>query len=325
MSDPEFPGNSRMPTLVQLCQRVASNCTDSITTLGDELSYPLVKPILERCTAEQLSVIEESSPHLLDEALEIWMQLCIRKYPTAVEKYLDDDSLEPRSWRERYMVLKHEEERRFERLGSKLKAQRMEAEERKKEREVKLTDRVPPPKRPRTGGWGAPVQPRTLIQKTLSEASKISKAMYHSRMIPPMNGGKTYRVLPKPSCSIMPTTTSTIPSRVAVNTVQKRLISNVSNGRAPPHASSISPSTPRSASTKNQALQRPSPGSALAPPTTSMVPRQSGSSPVKGLLAASPSGSSPDARPMKPVVSLKKDPMASLFVPKHRAYSQRPV
>lgn len=49
-------------------------------------------------------------------------------------------------------ALKHEEERRFERLGSKLKAQRMEAEERKKEREVKLTDRVPPPKRPRTGG-----------------------------------------------------------------------------------------------------------------------------------------------------------------------------
>jgi hypothetical protein len=49
-------------------------------------------------------------------------------------------------------VLKHEEERRFERLGSKLKAQRMEAEERKKEREVKLTDRVPPSKRPRTGG-----------------------------------------------------------------------------------------------------------------------------------------------------------------------------
>lgn len=104
------------------------------------------------------------------------MQLCIRKYPTAVARYIDDNSLEPTSWKERYMVgpiyfgirnalmhiqkvLKHEEESRFERLGSKLKAQRKEAEERKKEREVKLTDRVPPPKRPRTGGckfryWG---------------------------------------------------------------------------------------------------------------------------------------------------------------------------
>lgn len=37
-------------------------------------------------------------------------------------------------------------------IGSKIRIQRLEADERKKEKEVKLTDRVPPAKRPRTGG-----------------------------------------------------------------------------------------------------------------------------------------------------------------------------
>lgn len=43
------------------------------------------------------------------------------------------------------------EDKRFEEVGSKLRSQPLEADERKKEREIKLTDRVPSPKRPRTG------------------------------------------------------------------------------------------------------------------------------------------------------------------------------
>lgn len=42
--------------------------------------------------------------------------------------------------------------RRFEEVGSKIRSQRMEADTRKREREVRITDRLPPPKRPRTGG-----------------------------------------------------------------------------------------------------------------------------------------------------------------------------
>lgn len=48
-------------------------------------------------------------------------------------------------------VLREAEAKRFEELGSRLRTQRLEAEERKKEREVKLTDKVPPPKRARIG------------------------------------------------------------------------------------------------------------------------------------------------------------------------------
>lgn len=48
--------------------------------------------------------------------------------------------------------LERAEARRIEEIGSKIRSQRLEAEERKKEREVKFTDRLPPPKRSRTGG-----------------------------------------------------------------------------------------------------------------------------------------------------------------------------
>jgi elongin-A len=87
--------NRRIPTLVTLCQRgeddrlhrktdrlhpltVASTHVDcmcrrsriipgsnsciAITGLGDDLTYPLVKPILERCSAEQLLRLEHASP-----------------------------------------------------------------------------------------------------------------------------------------------------------------------------------------------------------------------------------------------------------------------
>ena len=34
----------------------------AITSLGDDLTYELVKPILERCSAEQLLRLEDGSP-----------------------------------------------------------------------------------------------------------------------------------------------------------------------------------------------------------------------------------------------------------------------
>jgi len=46
-------------------------------------------------------------------------------------------------------VLQEEEAQRLEAAANRLRTQRLQAEERKKEREVKFTDRVPPAKRAR--------------------------------------------------------------------------------------------------------------------------------------------------------------------------------
>lgn len=162
------------------------------------------------------------------------------------------------------------------------------------------------------------MQPRTLIQKTLSEASKIQKAMYQPRMFPPTNGGKTYRVLPKPSCTLTSSMSANC-DRVSVNTVPKRVISGPSNRTVPPSQTSSSSLTPR-----RSFSQTTGPGSALASTTiVSTIPKHSGNISPKRLPTAS--SISANAGPMKQATSIKKDPMASLFVPKHRAYSQRPV
>lgn len=60
----------------------------------------------------------------------------------------------PSHWPHSLKLLQDAEAKRLEEVGSKLRSQRMEAVERKKEREVKYTDRVPPPKRTRTGCTG---------------------------------------------------------------------------------------------------------------------------------------------------------------------------
>ncbi|EAU88783.2 hypothetical protein CC1G_01156 [Coprinopsis cinerea okayama7 len=339
---------NRVPSLVYLCQRVAGQHTDLITSLGEWTRYDLVRPILEKCNVDQLLRLEGASPHLQSGTPDIWKSLCFQKYRMLAEEHysIDDQPEEPDSWKRRYFFLQDAETRRFEEIGSKIRSQRMEADVRKKEREVRFTDRVPPPKRPRTGGWGLPSQPKTLFQKARGEASKIQKAFYSARSLPPMPTGKTHRVLAKPDDSILPPLpNSTVPSRVTVRTVtvqvpvQRRLQATASSSMTASSPSSSSSRTPVSSSSSSRTTT-PS-GSPPAPSISRGLtqlhldtPRSKDHSKSKGEIAkvtprvppAVPANAPPPpTRLLKSPAPLKKDPMASLFVPKHRAYSQRPV
>ncbi|KAF8077730.1 RNA polymerase II transcription factor SIII subunit A-domain-containing protein [Lyophyllum atratum] len=297
----------RLPTLVQLCQRVSGNNIDSISSLGDDLSYDLAKPILQRCAAEQLVRLEQASPHLQASTSEIWKDLCYASYSLAIERYSMGPEGEPRSWKDHYFFLGEEEAKRLEEASAKLRNQRLEADERKKEREVKITDRLPPPKRQRTG-WGSNPAPKSLFQKTRTEASKLQKSMYHARILPPMpQNGKKYCVLPKPpnaTMEFLPPSTGT--SRVIVNNVVHRR----------PIASSTNSSTPEKSASPSCARATSSP----SPPKYS--PSLAGA-PNKHPLRADTSATT-ESSPLKPPAPAKRDPMASLFVPKRRAYSQLP-
>lgn len=101
--------------------------------------------------------------------VEIWKDLCFRDYYlTAVKRYSPDViPVEPDSWRARYFVrhgrpsfrsaylltrisvqeIQDAEARRMDELGTKLRLQSQEADQRKRQREIKFTDRVPQPKR----------------------------------------------------------------------------------------------------------------------------------------------------------------------------------
>jgi elongin-A len=98
---------------------------------------------------------------------EVWRRLCQNTYKQFWAEYEDGRHQEPDSWKEKFFVRKspyrnHEphlhysqdlriqEAKKFEMLGAKLRNKRVEHEERKKEKEVKYTDKVPPAKKQRT-------------------------------------------------------------------------------------------------------------------------------------------------------------------------------
>ncbi|GLB34731.1 putative RNA polymerase II transcription factor SIII (Elongin) subunit A [Lyophyllum shimeji] len=299
----------RLPSLVQICQRVCASNIDYISSLGDDLRYDLVRPILERCNAEQLLRLENASPHLCADTPEVWKDLCYSMYPLAIERYSMGPENEPPSWKDHYFFLKEAEAKRLEEASAKLRNQRLEADERKKEREVKFTDRVPPPKRQRTG-WGSSPAPKTLFQKTRSEASKLQKTMYHARIIPPMpQNGKNYNVLPKPASStvqILPSSSST--NRVTVNkVVHHRPV-------APARSSSSATSTAAASPSGSRPASSPSPPKARSSVTTPQYsPKLPGSSSKPPIRADTSTPSEP--RPLKPPAPTKRDPMASLNRP----------
>ncbi|PPR00006.1 hypothetical protein CVT26_009287 [Gymnopilus dilepis] len=288
----------RVPTLVQFCQRGAPSTLQevhsaAIYSLGDDLTYPLVKPILERCTPEQLIRFEQLSPHLRKDTPEIWKDMCFRKYRLmALERYSEEvEPLEPDSWKSRLFALRDAEARRIEEVGSKLRIQRMEADERKKEKEIKFTDRVP---------------------KIRSEASKAQRA-YTTRVLPPMPTSKNFRILPPSRSEILPSI-SPSSSRVTVNTVivqrpsaSRSLTSSsstTSHGTLPSKKVSLPPAVPPSTDPPNK-----------TDTSTKAIDSFSGSLSV--------------AEPHRVVQRMpstpKKDPMASLFVPKRKVPPQRPI
>ncbi|OAX35913.1 hypothetical protein K503DRAFT_722287 [Rhizopogon vinicolor AM-OR11-026] len=300
----ETEGQSRrLPTLVTYCQRILSTYTDSISSLGDDhIRYDVIKPVLECCSADTLLRLEQSSPYLQNDTSEIWRHLCRKAFPLLSEQYSQEGSETPESWREQYFLVREAEAQRLELLGSRLRSQRMEADERKREREVKITDRLPPPKRAR--GWGAPSQPKTLFQKTKSEATKLRSSMFTARIIPPPKRQR----MPHSSSSLTgpgPGPSKSTKSLVTVKTVTYQ-------------RPSIPPALPQ--------LSGPPPTPPVSAPPAPATPQKSSASehPPKPSQAAQSPPSKGEQRALKSPIN-KKDRMNSLFMPKHRTLSQLPA
>ncbi|KAH8106872.1 RNA polymerase II transcription factor SIII subunit A-domain-containing protein [Cristinia sonorae] len=294
-----------MPSLVQLCQRAIALNVDRLDSI-EGVRLELVKPMLERCTAETLLRLEQASPELLEITDEIWKSLCFKSYPLAAQSLCMKQ--DPESWRESFFVIREREAKRFEDVGQRLRMQREEAEQRKKEGQVRFTDRLPPVKR---RGW-IPAPPKTLIQKTRSDAAKLQKGIYGQRRMIPMPANSYLRSLPNPSPSLPSRATSTAAatsgSRVTVTAVSVR------------RNSSTTPNPPLNTATAISQTHHPVVTHSQGSPNTK---RQRTTFDSDAFAIAQ---SSPNERPipLKPPLP-KKDPKASLFMPKHRTFSQLPT
>uniref|UniRef100_A0A1I8AJN9 Elongin-A n=1 Tax=Steinernema glaseri TaxID=37863 RepID=A0A1I8AJN9_9BILA len=75
--------------------------------------YHLVKPVLEKCTAEQLLNIEHYNEYLLEDTDELWARICEKKYP-------NEESDDSESWRDFYIRKQRESEEKLRRLTSRI-------------------------------------------------------------------------------------------------------------------------------------------------------------------------------------------------------------
>ncbi|KAI9571451.1 hypothetical protein HD554DRAFT_2236595, partial [Boletus coccyginus] len=289
----------RVPSLVSYCQRVLSAHADAITCLGHDVRYDVIKPVLECCSADTLLRLEQSSPVIYPPVADqmssdLWQRLCFKSYPLLAEQFTRNFDEQPESWRDQYFLLREAEAHRLEEAASRLRNQRMEAAERKREREVKLTDKLPPARRARTA-WGTSNQPKSLFQKTKNEATKHRRSLYTPRLPSQIPHSKVHR----------PTTASppVAPSTTSINSQSN--VKTLSTSR--PSVLMLQTTPPRPVQSTN---------------ATNPVSQKDLSPPQLPSLAHPPSQAT-EPRPSKPPIQ-KRDPMASLFMPKHRALSQLP-
>lgn len=138
-------------------------------------------------------------------------------------------------------------------------------------------------------GSNGPAPAKTLFEKTRAEASKFQKNVFNSRAVPPPSSNiKSSR--PKLGSSNVPLFPPSRSAPVAVTTVTVRTSSRPSHS---PPQSIRKPEVPTSPLSQNESR----------PPTR--PPPESNPPPPRNASRAK-----------------TKDPMASLFVPKHRAHSQ---
>lgn len=91
-----------------------------------------------------------------------------------------------RPWKNAFFQCKQEEAFRLKQLSSKIRNQRQDLEDRKRDKKVKFTDREPPTKKQRmNGSWGQSTAPKTLFQKTKTDSSRIQKTLYTRKTPPP--------------------------------------------------------------------------------------------------------------------------------------------
>ncbi|KAJ9474787.1 Elongin-A [Pseudozyma hubeiensis] len=140
-------------TLYSMCLRVILRNISSVQDLG-VLPYHHAKPILEECRIDQLILLEENSPHLLERSEEIWKRNCLRDFIDLRKKYNSDlDNVkEPKSWRRLYFRTKGEIEQAKTDAAKRIKDKYEQHRAEKEAKKLVVRDRPMMAKPARPGG-----------------------------------------------------------------------------------------------------------------------------------------------------------------------------
>ncbi|XP_057309439.1 elongin-A-like isoform X2 [Hydractinia symbiolongicarpus] len=103
-------------SLFQQCMRVLTENVDMLYETGG-VPYRLLKPMLLRCTPQQLERLEYYNPHFLEESDELWKMHCQREFKAFCTEDDPDDS-----WKMLYKQLCVDREQRLKKLSTKITA-----------------------------------------------------------------------------------------------------------------------------------------------------------------------------------------------------------
>lgn len=102
-----------VPSLHELCLRFLQKNIDALEYTGG-VPFEILKPVLERASAEQLSLFEYYNPYLMDDSDVLWQQHCQRKFRAYKRQEME-------TWREMYTRCMREQEARLSSLTNNIK------------------------------------------------------------------------------------------------------------------------------------------------------------------------------------------------------------
>lgn len=74
----------------------------------------MLKPILEKATADQLFVLEHHNPYIIDDSDELWRLHCLKEFKTKQREEME-------TWRDMYMRCIDEREAKLKALTANIK------------------------------------------------------------------------------------------------------------------------------------------------------------------------------------------------------------
>lgn len=104
-----------MLSLKELCLESLLEQRDTLRDLG-AAPYSLLKPILRRCTYEQLAKIEKCNPNICRDSDELWLDMCRNEFPTRFPGF----QVHTDSWRQYYYYCLDEREKKLQSITANI-------------------------------------------------------------------------------------------------------------------------------------------------------------------------------------------------------------
>ncbi|KAL3278644.1 hypothetical protein HHI36_016182 [Cryptolaemus montrouzieri] len=112
-----FSGNKvawgKVPSLFDICVRILQDNLDALEYTGG-VPYSILKPILEKATANQLYMMEHHNPYLIEDSDELWKLHCQKEFRNKSREELE-------TWRDMYMRCLDEREAKLKALTANIK------------------------------------------------------------------------------------------------------------------------------------------------------------------------------------------------------------